>query len=108
MNMNKIALVLIHVFCAAILLSAACSDSKNTRLQGAWKTGNGAMGLKITNTQFTLLNDSPEPEDYFMKGDTIFTSFQGSIPYSKFIVKQLDDHHLNLVGPDSVMMVYSR
>ena len=47
-------------------------------------------------------------EDYFMKGDTIYTSFEGNQPYTSFIIQKLDDHHLKLIGPDSVAMEYSR
>lgn len=48
---------------------------------------------------------SPIPEDYFMKADTIFTSFEGNQPYTKFVVKKLDDHNLSLVMPDDSVAV---
>jgi len=28
-------------------------------------------------------------EDYFVKGDTIYSSFQGNQPYSKFVIQPL-------------------
>ncbi len=47
-------------------------------------------------------------EDYFVKGDTVFTSFQGNQPYTAFVVQKLDEHYLKLMGPDSVAVEYSR
>ena len=47
-------------------------------------------------------------EDYFVKQDTIFTSFEGNKPYTAFVVQKLDEHSLKLMGPDSVAVEYSR
>ena len=52
--------------------------------------------------------DDEEAEDYFVKGDTIFTSFEGNLPYTKFVLQKNDDHALKIVGPDSVAMEYSK
>jgi hypothetical protein len=105
--MKTSVLILIHIVCAAILLTAACSGSKNSKLKGEWHSKDGATLLKITEKQFKMNVDTP-PEDYFMKDDTIFTSFEGNQPYSKFIVKKLDDHELHLQYPDSALVVFSR
>jgi hypothetical protein len=106
--MKTYALILIHIACAAVLLTPACSNSKASKLQGEWRSNDGATILKITNKVFTLDSDSPIPEDYFVKQDTIYTSYQGNLPYSKFVVKQVDDHQLMLEYPDSALVVFNR
>lgn len=100
--MKNLALVLVHVVCACILFSAACSDSGKNNLKGEWHSKDGTNRLKITDKQFTMLEESDVPEDYFVKGDTIFTSFEGSQPYTRFVIQKLDDHNLKLLYPDSV------
>jgi hypothetical protein len=64
--------------------------------------------LKITDKQFIMDNDEQNAEDYFTKGDTIFTSFEGNQPYTKFVIQKLDEHQLNLLYPDSVVVEFSR
>src|ERR1700744_4381717 len=107
------------VFLAGVaLLFSACPKKKslsssssmpsggNPKLIGEWQAKDGSK-LKITNKTFAEA-DSPEPEDYFVKGDTIFTSFQGNLPYTKYAIKKLDEHSLELFTPDSVTMDYSK
>lgn len=107
--MKTLALILIHIATAMVLLMASCSGpAKANMLKGEWKSKDGETILHITGKQFTMNNDSPVPEDYFMKDDTIFTSFQGNQPYSKFVVMKLDDHQLKLMYPDSSLMEFSR
>ena len=53
-------------------------------------------------------SDLEYAEDYFVKGDTIYTSFQGNQPYTKFVVQILDDHDLKLLSPDSTVMEFTR
>jgi len=77
-------------------------------LQGTWKSKDGKTTLKITSKQFTLDSESPVPEDYFLKGDTIFTSFEGNQPYTRFVIQKLDDHEMELMFPDSVAIEFSR
>lgn len=107
-TMNNLALIFVHAACAVLLLTAACSKSSNKKLQGQWKEKNGNSELKITEKKFSLDGGEAEAEDYFMKGDTIFTSFEGAQPYTKFVVKKVDEHTLQLLGPDSVKMEFSR
>ena len=106
--MAKYALVFIHVACVGVLLSVACSDAHKSKLQGAWRTKDGDTILKISDKKFAMDNDLAYAEDYFLKGDTIFTSFQGNQPFSKFIVQKLDEHHLKLLSPDSLVMEFIR
>lgn len=106
--MKNITLILLHVVFAFVLLGVACSDTPNRKLKGEWKAKIGGTKLKITDKQFIADNDSPLPEDYFVKGDTIFTSFQGSLPYSKFVIQKLDDHQLKLLYPDSVTVEFTK
>jgi hypothetical protein len=78
----------------------------NPKLIGEWHAKDGSK-LKITPKTFTEA-DSPEPEDYFVKGDTIYTSFQGNLPYTKYAIKKLDEHNLDLFTPDSVVIAYAK
>lgn len=95
-----------------LLLFAACSGPKSgsgdTRLQGNWKLKDGDTKLKITKKKFAMDSDLQYAEDYFVKGDTIFSSFQGNQPYSKFVIQQLDDHNLKLLSPDSTVMEFTK
>lgn len=84
----------------------APGSGSNPKLIGEWQAKDGSK-LKITSKTFTEA-DSPEPEDYFIKGDTIYTSFQGNLPYTKYAIKKLDDHNLELFTPDSVIVNYSK
>lgn len=104
--MKTFTLFFIHVACAFILVSAACNKtSGNQKLQGSWKSKDGSTHLKITHKQFMLDSES---EDYFLKGDTIFTSFEGNLPYTKFVIQKLDDKQLTLFFPDSVAVDFTR
>ncbi|QJD94963.1 hypothetical protein HH214_03240 [Mucilaginibacter robiniae] len=106
--MKNFALVFVHIVCALILISAACSKSPHRNFKGNWHTQDGHAQLKITDKDFFLVNDSPAPEDYFMKGDTVYTSFEGNQPYTRYVIQKLDDHHLTLLFPDSVPVSFVR
>ena len=106
--MKKYALILVHAFCAFIILNAACSSPVKNKLQGNWRSKDGAIKLKITEKSFTMDDGEAIPEDYFVKGDTVFTSFHGNQPYTNFIVQKLDGHYLKLMGPDSVAVEYNK
>ncbi|MBL4678912.1 MAG: hypothetical protein JKY70_22375 [Mucilaginibacter sp.] len=105
--MKTIAPVFVCFACAILLGMSACNTNKSDkRLQGTWKSKDGSITLKITDKQFTMEEGvSPIPEDYFMKADTIFTSFEGNQPYTKFVIKKLDDHNLSLIMPDDSVAV---
>ena len=106
--MNKYALIFVHVACACILLVVACSDPANTKIKGNWRAKDGVTKLNITDKGFIMDDGEAVAEDYFIKGDTIYTSFEGNQPYTNFVIQNLDDHNLKLVGPDSVSLEYSR
>ncbi|HVS93714.1 MAG TPA: hypothetical protein VHE59_16865 [Mucilaginibacter sp.] len=106
--MDRYALIFMHLACAAVLFSAACSGRAGNKLHGDWKAVNSKERLKITDKKFVPDGDEALAEDYFIKGDTIYTSFDGNQPYSKFVVQMLDDHHLKLLSPDSEIMEYTR
>jgi hypothetical protein len=106
--MKKIALIFVHVACASVLLIVACSNPVKNKLQGKWRSKDGLSKLNITDKAFTLDDGEAIAEDYFLKGDTIFTSFQGNQPYTSFVVQKLDDHYLKLLGPDSLAVEYNR
>jgi hypothetical protein len=99
----------ISFVCALSLMSAiACSNSHKRNLQGEWKLKSGDTKLKITEKKFAMDSDLEYAEDYFVKGDTIFSSFQGNQPYSKFVIQKLDEHELKLLSPDSTIMEFTR
>jgi len=104
--MKRLAFIFI---CSVGLLLSACSHSKsNPKLIGVWVSKSDKSKLKITDKTFTMESDSPEPEDYFVKGDTIYTSFEGNLPYTKYVIQKLDDHQLKLFTPDSVSMAFTK
>ena len=106
--MKKYALIFLHVACASILLIVACSGPVNTKIQGKWHAKDGVTKLNITDKGFIMDDGEAIAEDYFMKGDTIYTSFEGNQPYTSFVIQKLDDHYLKLMGPDSIAVEYSR
>jgi len=105
---KKYLLLFMHAACALLLITAACSNRAKNKLQGKWRSKDGSVKLKITDKSFTLDDGEAIAEDYFVKGDTLFTSFQGNQPYTTFVVQKLDEHNLKLMGPDSVAVDYTR
>ena len=106
---------IIYIILASLLmlLSVACSHNKagkttDPKLIGVWKSKTDGSLLKITAKQFTMESDAPDPEDYFVKGDTIFTSFEGNLPYTKYAILKLDDHALKLFTPDSTSVEFTK
>lgn len=93
---------------AIALLVAACSKPASSKLKGDWRSKDGSVKLHVTDKQFTTNDGEAITEDYFVKGDTLFTSFQGNQPYTVFVIQKLDDHNLKLMGPDSVAVEYRR
>ncbi|RYU87271.1 hypothetical protein EWM62_16285 [Mucilaginibacter terrigena] len=106
--MKKHALIL-GMLCGMALLITACEKKgSNTKLLGSWKSKDANVTLKITDKKFIMDGDEQNAEDYFTKGDTIFTSFEGNQPYTKFVIQKLDDQQMNLLYPDSVVVKFSR
>jgi len=95
-----------------ILLSVACNhpakNTTNPELIGVWISKKDGSKLKITGKQFTMESDAPDAEDYFVKGDTIYTSFEGNLPYTEYVIKQLDEHTLKLFTPDSLIVEFGK
>ena len=106
--MKRYALVFVHVGFAFVVLAGACSNPVKSKLKGNWRSKDGVTKLNITDKEFTLDDGEAIAEDYFIKGDTIFTSFQGNQPYTKFIIEKMDEKYLKLMGPDSLATEYSR
>ncbi len=106
--MKRYALIFVHVAGAFLLLAGACSNPVKSKLKGNWHSKDGGTKLNITDKEFMMDDGEAIPEDYFIKGDTIFTSFEGNQPYTKFVVQKLDEKYLKLMGPDSVAMEYTR
>jgi hypothetical protein len=106
--MKNFALILLHAACALVLVLGACSNPAKNKLQGQWRSKDGAVKLNISEKSFVMDDGESIAEDYFLKNDTIFTSYQGNMPYTSYVVQELDDHYLKLMGPDSVAMEYSR
>ena len=106
--MKNFALIFVHISSALLLLVGACKSPVKNKLQGNWRSKDGSIKLLITDKSFTMDDGEAIAEDYFIKGDTVFTSFQGNTPYTSFVVQKLDDHNLKLMGPDSVAVEYRR
>jgi len=106
--MKNYLLIFVHVAIALVLLSAACSNSKNSKIKGKWTSADGHTHLNMTDNSMIMDNDEASAENYFIKGDTIFSSFKGNVPYTKFVIKKLDDNHLSLLYPDSVVIDFTR
>lgn len=106
--MKNYLLGLVHVACACVLLSAACSEPDKKNLKGKWQSKDGQTKLEITAKQFIMTEDAPVAEDYFVKDDSIFTSFEGNQPYTRFVIQKIDDHNLKLLYPDSVSVEFVR
>jgi hypothetical protein len=99
----------ILLFTITILTGMACShppDKKN--IKGTWEAKSGKGKLIINDKKFALDTDVALAEDYFVKGDTIFTSFEGNLPYSKFVIQKIDDHNLQLLSPDSAVLQFTK
>ncbi|QEM07511.1 hypothetical protein DIU31_029900 [Mucilaginibacter rubeus] len=95
---------------AGMLLIYACSQppAANKKLEGNWKSKDGVTKLSITDKDFIMDDGQASKEDYFVKNDTIYTSYQGSRPYTKFFIKELTDSKLTLCYPDSDIVEFSR
>jgi hypothetical protein len=106
--MKKFALIFIHLATASVLLAVACSSPVKNKIQGSWTSKDGKTKLKITDKHLSMDESALIPEEYFVKGDTIYTSFQGKRPYTKFVVQKLDASNLTLEEPDSVSVEFSR
>lgn len=106
--MKKNAFIAVHAVGVLMLLAVSCTDPVNKKLVGNWRSKNGTGKLKITEKLFSIEEDDALAEEYFVKGDTILTSFHGNQPYTSYVVQKLDDHYLKLLGPDSVAMEFNR
>ncbi|NCD71609.1 hypothetical protein [Mucilaginibacter agri] len=106
--MKNLALLIVHFFFAAVLFAAACSGNPQSKLKGNWQAKDGTTHLTVTDDEFIVDNDSSASEDYILKGDTIYTSYKGNQPYTKYVIEHLDDHELKLLYPDSVSVEFSR
>lgn len=89
----------------------ACNNASpaKSKIKGNWRSDDGKIGLKITEKEFTLIEgEEPIAENYFVKGDTIFTSYEGTEPYTKFAIKDLSDKSFTLIYPDSTSVKFVR
>ena len=107
--MKKSPLILPCAICALILFAFACTTNQpNKKLEGKWTSKDGETKLVITDKKFTTDDGQPVTEDYFVNKDTIYTSYEGSRPYTKFAIKVLDEHKLTLLYPDSDVVEFAR
>ncbi len=93
------------------IVFSGCNDQSpvKNKIEGSWLSEDGKARLKITGKDFTLdEGDGPIAESYFVKGDTVFTSYEGSQPFTKFVIKDLSDKSLTLVYPDSASVKFIR
>jgi hypothetical protein len=106
--MKNFMLIFVHLASAVVLFIGSCGHSAQSKVKGNWVAKDGSTHLKITADKFTEDNGAPVTEDYFIKGDTIFTSFEGNQPYTKFVIQQVDDHNMQLLYPDSISIAFKR
>ncbi|QHS55477.1 hypothetical protein GWR56_07970 [Mucilaginibacter sp. 14171R-50] len=106
--MKKYILISYIFFAVALMITACEKKQSNTMLQGTWKSKDANTSLKITGKKFIMDGDEQSAEDYFVKGDTIFTSFEGNQPFTKFVIQKVDESNLILLYPDSVVVNFSR
>lgn len=106
--MKKNLLPLLVLIIVATAFTACEKHESNKKVQGDWKSKDGTISLKVTDKKFIMDGDEQNAEDYFTKGDTIFTSFEGNQPYTKFAIKKLDEKSMSLLYPDSVLVEFSR
>lgn len=85
-----------------LLLSSCKNKTAKNKITGNWHSEDKKTSLKITAKEFVLdEGEGPIAENYFIKGDTLFTSYEGSQPYTKFVIQNLADKSFTLVYPDS-------
>jgi hypothetical protein len=106
--MNKYALIALHVVMTCTLFVMACADPVKGKLEGNWISKDGKTKLKITQKGFAMDHNAEIVEDYFVKDDTIFTSFEGNQPYTKFVIQSLEPNRLILVSPDTEPLEFIR
>ena len=98
----------IFLFLAASSIMLGCSSPVKNKLKGNWRSTGGVTKLKISDKEFSLEDGETIPKNYSLKKNTIYTSFHDNEPIDSFVVAEVDDHHLKLVGADSVSMEYNR
>lgn len=61
-----------------LFLLSCSSNNKSDLIKGKWHYANDETEtyIKITGHYYTVENDSPIPEQYIIKGDTLFKGFE--------------------------------
>ncbi len=93
------------------LFAFGCKQTQSAKgkIHGKWRSEDGKTKLTITQKEFTLdEGEEPIAESYFVQGDSIFTSYEGSQPFTKFVIKNVSDKALTLVYPDSTSVNFIR
>lgn len=106
--MKKTHLILAATAVGIVVIAACKSSAANKKLLGKWHSADHKTKLEVTAKDFILDEGEPIAEGYFAKGDTLFTSYEGSQPYTKFLVKNLTDKSMTLVYPDSTSVSFLR
>ena len=91
-----------------VVITACKSSAANKKLLGKWHSAVQKTKLKVTAKDFILDEGEPIAESYFAKGDTLFTSYEGSQPYTEFLIRDLTDKSMTLVYPDSTLVSFLR
>ena len=91
-----------------MLLTMACAAPAKSKLEGNWVSKDGKTKLKITKKGFAMDQEAKITESYFIIEDTIFTSFQGNRPYTKFVIQKLEPNNLVLISPDTEPVEFVR
>ncbi|RYY25968.1 MAG: hypothetical protein EOP41_04875 [Sphingobacteriaceae bacterium] len=106
--MKKTHLILAATAVGIVVIAACKSSAANKKLLGKWHSADQKTKLEITAKDFILDEGEPIAESYFTKGDTLFTSYEGSQPYTRFLIKDLKDKSMMLIYPDSTSVIFLR
>ncbi len=105
--MKKSDLLFVVLLSIVIIFFGCENPSAKNKIVGKWQSKDGKTKLKITTKNFTLdEGGGPIAESYFVKGDTLFTSYEGSQPYTKFVIQNLSNKSFTLVYPDSTSIEF--
>ncbi len=109
MNRKNSYLLFAVIVSGAIVFYGCNPSAEKNKLVGKWHSQDKKISLKITAKEF-MLDEGQEPiaENYFVKGDTIFTSYEGAEPFTKFAIKDLTANSLTLIYPDSTAVKFVR
>lgn len=92
----------------SLFLLSCTSNKKSDLIKGKWQYAGieTESYIQITKSGYTIENDSPIPEQYIIRGDTIFKGFEN---YSDTnIIIQLTKDTLILARKSDTLILYKK